>query len=85
MQKEIPVSEAKELAKKYEYEQIIILALKGSKKSNWYEGWRTTYNKNKNKCNFLGKVASILAYNFRAFYSDEKTTQEYYEKIHEVK
>ena len=76
---EIPISEAKSLATKYGYEQIIILAQKESKdKQNWLEGWRATFNKDKTKCKFLGKVATILAYNFRAFYSNEKLTNEHY-------
>lgn len=79
--KEIPICEAEKLAKKYNYEQVIILALKESKKPNWLDGWSTTFNKDKTKCSFLGKVASILAHNFRAFYSNKKKTEEYYEKI----
>lgn len=79
---EIPIKEAKLLARKYGYEQVIILGLKNSiKKANWFEGWATTYNEDKSKCKFLGKVAAILMYNFRSFYSNEKTTNDYYEKV----
>lgn len=79
--KKIPIFEAKILANKYNYNQVIILAMKESKKSTWLDNWATTFNKDKSKCKFLGKIAKILAYNFRAFYSDEKMTKKYYEKI----
>ena len=82
MSKEIPVKEAEMLAKKYGYEQVIILAQRDHKtKKDFIEGWRTTYNTFKSKCKFLSKIADILAYNFRCFYCDEKKTEEYYEKI----
>ena len=77
----IPISEAKKLAKKYDYEQIIILALKKSEKQNWFDGWGATFNKNKTKCKFLGKIAAILHNNFRAFYSNEKMTEEYFARM----
>lgn len=79
--KEIPIFEAKTLAKKYNYDQIIILALKKHDKPGWFNGWQTTFNKNKIKCKFLGKVANILMYNFRSFYSNEKLTNEYNERV----
>jgi len=82
---EIPILEAKKLAEKYGYEQVIILALKQhSKKHDWFDGWKTTFNKDKTRCKFLGKVAAILAYNLRAFYSNESMTEEYYKKIKEI-
>ena len=80
-EKEIPISEAKALSKKYGYDQVIILAQNYDSKKKWFSGWRTTYNKDKTKCKFLGKVANILAYNFRAFYSNKKITGEYNERV----
>lgn len=81
MSKEIPISEAKVLADKYGYEQVIILAQKENKaKVDWVDGWATTFNKDKTKCKFLGKVAAILIYNFRAFYFNEKMTEKYSKK-----
>lgn len=79
----IPIAEAKKLAKKYNYEQIIILGLnKSTEKKNWYDGWGTSYNKDKKRCKFLGKITAILAYNLRAFYSgNEETVEEYLKKI----
>lgn len=83
MSKKIPIDEAKFLANKYDYEQIIILALKKSKKKNWYDGWGTTFNKDNSKCKFLGKIACILSFYFRGFYSNIKRTEEYYKKVNE--
>ncbi len=79
--REIPIYEAEKLANKYNYEQVIILTLKKSKRKNWFDGWRTTFNKDKTKCAFLGKIADILVYNFRAFYSNEKTTEKYHKGL----
>lgn len=79
--RKIPIDEAERLAGEYGYNQIVILALKRSEKSNWFYGWTTTFNQNKTKCKFLGRVASILANNFRAFYSNEKMTEEYHQKM----
>ena len=76
----IPIVEAETLANKYGYNQIIILALKDHKKKDWFGGWRTTFNKDKAKCEFLGKIAHILAYSFRSYYGDKIVTQEHYEK-----
>ena len=82
MNKEIPISEAEAIAKKYKYEQIVILAQKqNDKKDNWFDGWATTFNTDKTKCKFLGKIAAILIYNLRAFYPNKKTTEEYYKKV----
>ena len=79
---EIPIEVAKEIANKYNYDQVVILGLKESKKKlNWFEGWATTFNKDKKKCGFLGKVAAILHYNLRAYYSNEKAALEHYEYL----
>ena len=81
LMKKIPISELETLSNKYDYEQIIILGLKKSTtKLNWCDGWIATFNKDKKKCKFLGKIAEILAYNFRGFYFNKKTTEEYYKK-----
>ena len=48
--KRIPIKEAEQIAKKYEYEQIIILAMKKTKKVDWLDGWITTWNIDKTKC-----------------------------------
>ena len=77
----IPIEEAKRIATEYNYEQVIILAQKKHKKPNWPDGWVTTYNADKSKCKFLGKVGAILIYNLRAFYFNKKITEEYYKKI----
>jgi len=75
MNKEIPIIKAEEIADEYGYDQVVILGLRESEdKPNWYHGWKTTFNRDKKKCKFLGKVADILAWNFRAFYSNKKLT-----------
>lgn len=82
MGNKIPIKIARDIAEKYGYEQVIVLAMKQDEhKENWFYGWQTTYNKNKLKCKFLGKVASILSYNFKAFYSNKETTEEYFNKL----
>ena len=82
--KKIPISEAKAISEKYGYEQVIILAQKESKtKKGWAEGWKTTYNKDRLKCKFLGKVAVILAYNFNILYFNKKVTEEYFKKVND--
>lgn len=78
--KRIPILEAEKIAKKYGHNQVIILTLKENK-GLILEGWATTWNKNKTKCKFLGRIAEILHYNFRAFYSNEEITNEYHKKI----
>jgi len=86
MSKEIPINEAKSLSEKYGYEQVIILAQKENEtKPNGVDAWATTFNKDKAKCKFLGKISAILIYNFRAFYSNEKTTEKYYQKLIKIK
>jgi len=79
----IPIKEANNIAKKYGYAQVIILALKENNNKATYNGWRTTYNKDKNKCDFLGKIADILGFNLICFYNNEKVTEEYHKKIKE--
>ena len=81
--KEIPIKEAERIALLYDYEQVIILGMKKSDKlKDWYDGWNTTFNKDKTECDFLGKIARILGYNLRAFYTnDKKITQDYYGKL----
>lgn len=54
----IPINEARELAKKYGYDQIVIFAHKDDRDWN---GWRTTWGKNKRLCReatALGKELS---------------------------
>ncbi len=80
---EIPIKEAKKLSEKYGYEQIIILALKSSKKKNWFDGWSTTFNTDKQKCKFLGRIARILHYNLKAFYSNEEVTEKYFKQMND--
>ena len=76
----IPIKEAKRIATEYDYEQVIILAQKKHENPNWLDGWVTTYNADKSKCKFLGKIGAILIYNLRAFYTNKKITEEYYKK-----
>lgn len=76
--KEIPIYEAEKLAKEYGYEQVIILALKKAKKPVLFNGWRTTFNIDKTKCAFLGKIAAVLINNFKFFYNaKEKYTDNF--------
>ena len=76
--KEIPIKEAEKIANKYGYEQVVILAIKPHIKPDWFDGWTTTFNKDKNKCQFLGKVAAMLHNNLRSFYSNEKMAMDHY-------
>ena len=77
--KRVPIKIAKEIAEKYGYNQVIIMAQ--NQLPNEFKGWITTYNKEKRKCSFLGKVAKILAYNFRTYYGNKKITDEHYAKM----
>ena len=81
--KKIPIKIAKDIAIKYGYEQVIILAQIESNKKDWVDGWVTTFNTNKSKCKFLGKIGAILIYNLRAFYYNSIATEEYYRKFKE--
>ncbi len=83
--KKIPISEAERLSNEYGYDQVIILALHKSKKPNWWEGWKATFNKHKEDCSFLGKVGDILAHNFRAYYSNKSLTETTHKKIPKYK
>ncbi|MGE4552776.1 MAG: hypothetical protein AB7D57_06665, partial [Desulfovibrionaceae bacterium] len=79
---EIPVSEAKALAEKYGYEQVVILTLRPHEDlPNWFMGWATTYNTDKKRCGFLGKIAAILHNSLRALYADEATTLRYHAQL----
>ena len=83
---EIPINIAKDIANKYNYDQVIILGLKSDKKKKeWFDGWATTFNKDKKKCGFLGKIATILHHNLRFYYGNEKQTLAHYEKLQELK
>jgi hypothetical protein len=82
--KKIPVEVAEKIAKDYGYEQVIVLAISQHKeKSNWFDGWVTTFNKHKSKCKFLGEVGALLHNNFRSFYGNEEMTESYYRKMME--
>lgn len=81
MGKEIPIVEAERIAKEYGYEQVVILATKKLKNKNWFDGWTTTFNIDKTRCAFLGKVAAMLHNNLRSFYSNEKMAMSYYQDM----
>ena len=82
MGKRIPIKEAENIAKKYGYEQVVILAQKPYKSPDWADGWTTTYNIDKTKCKFLGKIGTLLISYLRGFYlRDEEVTDDYLEKV----
>lgn len=59
MQKEIPINVAKEISDKYGYQRIIILADSYDAHGK-HDGWITTYNKDKTKCELLGEIGKPL-------------------------
>ena len=58
--KKIPISKAKEISRKYNYEHVIIIAWNGFENESWW----TTYGKNKTKCAFTKEIAKDLKKHF---------------------
>jgi hypothetical protein len=80
MAQEIPISEAQRIAEKYGYDQVVILSTSESGEP----GWATTFNTDKKKCGFLGKVAAMLHNNLRSFYADEPMAMDFYRQMQEA-
>ena len=54
---EVPISEAEKIAKKYNYDQVVILSRKVGDGGN---EWITTYGINKIHCDAAAKIGSVL-------------------------
>jgi len=54
--KKIPVNHAKETAKKYSYDHVIIIAWNNEDNRSWW----TTYGTTKQKCKFAKEVSENL-------------------------
>jgi hypothetical protein len=73
---EIPISEAKRIAEKYGYDQVVILSTSATA-----PGGATAFNTDKKKCGFLRKAAAMLHTNLRSFYADESVAMDYYRQM----
>lgn len=54
--KRIPISAAKEIAKKYEYDQVVILARRTEESPEPHGNWIATYGRNKEHCDAAALV-----------------------------
>ena len=61
----IPIEVAKEIAEKYDYDQIIIVARKVDSHEHV-----TTYGKNKTHCDIAAKCGDFLKYKIMGWYKD---------------
>lgn len=76
----IPIEEAKNISEKYQYAQVVILALSNN---NRQDGWVTTFNKNKKRCRELGPLGQVLIRLFRSLYNfphDVRKWEEHFDK-----
>jgi hypothetical protein len=73
--KRIPIYEAKALAEKYGYDQIVILGKVDKPNAPTFKGWSATFNKDKSKCKFLGIISKLLSYALEAYYNDENVVK----------
>jgi hypothetical protein len=74
--KRIPIKIAKEIAEKYGYDQVVILAQKDVDKKNIIKGWSATYNTDKKECKHLGEVAAIQSHNLRCYYKSRDLVED---------
>jgi hypothetical protein len=58
--KEIPISAAKDIAKKYDYDQIVVYARKVGTDDDPGGEHMTTYGVNKNHCSIAAKMGDTL-------------------------
>ena len=56
---DIPISAAKEIAKKYDYDQVIIIARKVGADGNEHV---TTYGKNLKHCEIAARIGNFIKY-----------------------
>lgn len=57
--KEIPIQAAKQIAKNYDYDQVIVIARKVGANGGEHV---TTYGKNKEHCKIAAKIGDFLKY-----------------------
>lgn len=57
--KRIPIARAKEIAQKYDYDQVIIIARKETEPDRASD-WCTTYGRNRRHCDIAARVRAYL-------------------------
>ena len=67
--KGIPIKSVKEIADKFDYDQVIIIARKVGVNGGEHV---TTYGKNKTHCKIAAKCGDFLKYKIMAWVMDEK-------------
>jgi len=71
--KPIPVLSAKNIAQKYGYDQVVIVARKVGNDGCEHV---TTYGRNKKHCRVAGKVGEFLKYKIMGWHKENKTVHE---------
>ncbi len=71
--KPIPISAAKDIAKLYGYDQVIVVARKVGKAPEPFGEHVTTYGRNKAHCAAAAKVGNFLKYKVMGWHRDQTT------------
>ncbi|MEX0597516.1 MAG: hypothetical protein WD512_13565 [Candidatus Paceibacterota bacterium] len=70
--KPIPVKAAKEIANKYDYDQVIIVARKVGEAHETHGEHVTTYGKDKIHCDVAARIGSFLKYKVMGWVEETK-------------
>lgn len=69
--KNIPIKAAQDIAKKYGYDQVIIIARKVGESPEPHGEHMTTYGKNKEHCNVAARCGSFLQRKVMGWHKDQ--------------
>ena len=71
--KPIPISAAEEIAKLYDYDQVVIIARKVGSGNAPHGEHVTTYGRNKTHCDVAARIGDFLKYKVMGWVTDERS------------